>query len=412
MGTSMRGVQARRGVTAVGNGLLTLASIGGVICIAFVLLAVFFHVTLIMFKTGSMSPTIPTGSLAVVREIPATEIRIGDVVTVDRDGALPITHRVTSITPEGDGVESITLRGDANPTEDPAPYLVSRVRLVVFAVPGLAYAVAAVSNPLALGLITLGAAAVVTWAFWPRDASARRIRTAPSPTRRRRATHARAGMRHAATAVLLLSAAGVLLPGGQAQAVETEQTISGTAITLVSIGDRDAMHKMLPGVPVSWEIGITAHPAANDPGTVDISLVGSGALVADPSGLWLSVDVCDVRWVGASCAAGATSLVAADAASTVLASPLDIGSMTTAQQRWVRVQVFVPSNPATLPTGFGNLSVVASGVGTTVIAGASAGAVAYTGVDITRPLQGAIAAITLGLALAFGAGVLRRRRIA
>ncbi len=172
MKTSSGGGQARRGVTAAGNGLLTLAAIGGVICIVFVILAVFFHITLIMFKTGSMSPTIPTGSLSVVRQVPASEVVIGDVVTVDRPGALPITHRVTSITPTGHGVMSITLRGDANATEDPAPYLVSTVRIVMFSVPGLAYAVAAASNPLVLGAITLGAAGIVTWAFWPRDAAA------------------------------------------------------------------------------------------------------------------------------------------------------------------------------------------------------------------------------------------------
>ena len=50
-----------------------------------------------MFKTGSMSPTITAGSVALVREIPASEINVGDVVTVDREDALPVTHRVTSI---------------------------------------------------------------------------------------------------------------------------------------------------------------------------------------------------------------------------------------------------------------------------------------------------------------------------
>lgn len=81
----------------VGDALLTLAAIGGLACIVLVLLALFFHITLIMFKTGSMGPTIPAGSLAIVREIPASEIRVGDVVTVDRSQALSITHRVVSI---------------------------------------------------------------------------------------------------------------------------------------------------------------------------------------------------------------------------------------------------------------------------------------------------------------------------
>ncbi len=81
----------------LGEVLLWLAAVGGAICIVVVLAAVFFNVTLIMFKTGSMEPTIPTGSLAVVQEIPASEVAVGDIVTVDRPGQLPVTHRVTSV---------------------------------------------------------------------------------------------------------------------------------------------------------------------------------------------------------------------------------------------------------------------------------------------------------------------------
>ena len=152
----------------VGNALLWLASIAGVACIALVLLSMLFHVTLIMFKTGSMSPTIPTGSLAVVRQIPATDIRVGDVVTVDRDGALPVTHRVTSVSGSGDS-RQITMRGDANPVDDPAPYDVTSVRVVVASVPHLASVVVWMSNPFVLGGIAIAAGLLVTWSFWPHD---------------------------------------------------------------------------------------------------------------------------------------------------------------------------------------------------------------------------------------------------
>lgn len=57
----------RRGAgKAVADLLLWIAAIGGVICIALVILAYAAGITLIMFKTGSMSPTIPAGSVAVV----------------------------------------------------------------------------------------------------------------------------------------------------------------------------------------------------------------------------------------------------------------------------------------------------------------------------------------------------------
>ena len=150
----------------VGNIMLTAASVAGVVCIALVLLSALFHVTLIMFKTGSMSPTIPTGSLALVREIPASEIQVGDVVTVEREGALPVTHRVTSVAGSG-AARQITLRGDANAVDDPAPYEVTSVRLVIASVPQLAYAVVWMSNPFVLGGIAIAAGLLVTWSFWP-----------------------------------------------------------------------------------------------------------------------------------------------------------------------------------------------------------------------------------------------------
>jgi signal peptidase len=149
---------------------LTVLAVGGVICIALVGLAFFFNVTLMMFKTGSMSPTIPAGSVALVREIPASEIQVGDVVTVARADALPVTHRVTSVsaglTPQE---RTITMRGDANESDDVAPYTVSSVRIVMGSLPGLAYVIVWFSNPVVLGLLSVAIAGLVTWSFWPRE---------------------------------------------------------------------------------------------------------------------------------------------------------------------------------------------------------------------------------------------------
>ena len=56
---------AQRSVKSlIGGGLLNLAAVGGVVCIAAVIAAFAFNITLIMFKTGSMSPTITAGSLS------------------------------------------------------------------------------------------------------------------------------------------------------------------------------------------------------------------------------------------------------------------------------------------------------------------------------------------------------------
>ncbi|MCT9870568.1 signal peptidase I [Paenarthrobacter aurescens] len=153
--------------------LLNIAAAGGAVCILAVICALLFNITLIMFKTGSMSPTIPAGSLAVVREIPADEVSIGDVVTVDRPGKLPITHRVQTVVPADGPARTITMKGDANIEADPAPYVVEHVRLVLWSVPGLAQPVAAAANPLVLGATTVAVSALVTWVLWPRQSRRR-----------------------------------------------------------------------------------------------------------------------------------------------------------------------------------------------------------------------------------------------
>jgi signal peptidase len=158
--------------------LLNVAAVLGSVCIVLVVLAMVFNITLIMFKTGSMSPTIPTGSLAVVRQIPAQDAKVGDVVTVDRPGLLPVTHRIVSTHAGEHGTTVLTLKGDANPTADPAPYTVRTVRLVMWSVPGLAYFVVWLSNPIVLGALTLAVAALIVWVLWPRDDDRRPARHA------------------------------------------------------------------------------------------------------------------------------------------------------------------------------------------------------------------------------------------
>lgn len=154
------------------NALLNIAAVGGALCIVLVILAVVFDISLILFRTGSMTPAIPQGSLAVVREVPAAEIEVGDVVTVDRPGALPITHRVTSLEQVSGAQWQLTMKGDANPVEDPAPYTVTTVREVLFSVPGLARPVAAMNSPYVLGGVTLAVTVLVVWALWPREGAA------------------------------------------------------------------------------------------------------------------------------------------------------------------------------------------------------------------------------------------------
>ncbi|WP_247604073.1 hypothetical protein [Gordonia paraffinivorans] len=92
----------------------------GVLCIVLTVVAFVGNYSIILFKTGSMDPTIPQGSAAVVHEIPAAQVKVGDIVTVDRGpGLKPITHRAISVTPIGGGRVEIEMQGDANPIPSP-----------------------------------------------------------------------------------------------------------------------------------------------------------------------------------------------------------------------------------------------------------------------------------------------------
>lgn len=132
-----------------------------------VLAAVLTGTTLVRLATGSMAPTYPADSVLVVRSVPAGEVRVGDIVTVTRDGAVPITHRVVAVSPRVGGAE-LVLRGDANPADDPEPYQVSRVGLVLGGIPFGGSALAAIQSPLGLGLATMLVASLALWAWWPR----------------------------------------------------------------------------------------------------------------------------------------------------------------------------------------------------------------------------------------------------
>lgn len=161
-------VPQKTALSHLSDALLSGLSFAGVLCIIAVICAFAFNITLIMFKTGSMSPTIPTGSLAIVQDKSVADIRVGDVITVDRPSQLPVTHRVTSIEPTSPGIYSLRMKGDANDSEDAQPYEVSEVRKVLWSTPGLGYIVAKAQNPKVMAVTTLGMAVLVTWAFWPR----------------------------------------------------------------------------------------------------------------------------------------------------------------------------------------------------------------------------------------------------
>ncbi len=73
----------------------------------------------LIVRSGSMSPTIPVGSIVFYRKTTADKVKVGDVIVFDRPG-MPnekVTHRVYQIGHASTGRYFIT-KGDANGTPD------------------------------------------------------------------------------------------------------------------------------------------------------------------------------------------------------------------------------------------------------------------------------------------------------
>ncbi|WP_429517739.1 signal peptidase I [Rhodococcus sp. BE178] len=129
---------------------LTIGAVAGVICIVATVAAMVFGVKPLIFRSGSMSPEITTGSLALSRNVPATDLKVGDVVSVENTQGTRITHRVHALDPQAGGTVLVTLKGDANQDPDIEPYAITEADRVFTSVGGLGYVVAWLSSPAAL----------------------------------------------------------------------------------------------------------------------------------------------------------------------------------------------------------------------------------------------------------------------
>ena len=88
----------------------------------------------LVVRSGSMEPTIPTGSMVLVQRVAAAEIAVGDVVAVERPDHTRVTHRVVGLERRGETAE-LTLKGDANEDADPAPVSVVEADRLIRQVP-------------------------------------------------------------------------------------------------------------------------------------------------------------------------------------------------------------------------------------------------------------------------------------
>lgn len=128
-----------------GDLLLTLGAIVGAVVLVLLAAGVAWQARPVAVRSGSMSPTLPVGSVAVVRRVPVSRLQVGDVVTVTSGDHL-VTHRIVQLTRHGERV-TLQLRGDANPAPDPDLYDVTSAERVVASVPWIGYVLAGLTGP-------------------------------------------------------------------------------------------------------------------------------------------------------------------------------------------------------------------------------------------------------------------------
>ncbi len=101
------------------------SSVGTAISVAVLALVLFMAVSpVIGFRfdpvlSGSMSPTIEVGDLAISSSVDNEDIKVGDIIVFRHSGIL-ICHRVIGIDAEAGWIQT---QGDAN--EDPDPYTIT-----------------------------------------------------------------------------------------------------------------------------------------------------------------------------------------------------------------------------------------------------------------------------------------------
>jgi signal peptidase len=122
----------------------------------------------LVVRSGSMSPTIPTGSIVFYHKVAANKVKVGDIIVFQKPGQTDekVTHRVFKISNGANG-RYFTTKGDANGAPDdwrvPA---VGEGWVASFHIPTIGYILAGLESTLGrllllavpaalLGLITL-----------------------------------------------------------------------------------------------------------------------------------------------------------------------------------------------------------------------------------------------------------------
>lgn len=248
---------AREIVLTAGAGL-------GLVCILATVAGYAFGITPLVFRSGSMSPAIHTGDLAVARTVDAASLKTGDIVSVVNAEGNRVTHRLVAMTAEGEA-RRLTLRGDANRAPDAEVYTSTRVERVLFDIPMAGYVVDAAAGP--AGLFVLGAyvAGMLVLAFRRRPPNDPDVPSRPRRGGERKATRtSRAAVRSGALVtvgmtLMVASPASAAFWTNPAPVTGSNLTASTLAAPVVSCGSSGIGSVTINWTAVSGATGYVLH---------------------------------------------------------------------------------------------------------------------------------------------------------
>jgi signal peptidase I len=264
--------------------LLNLGAGLGVLCVLAAVASIGFSIRPLIFRSGSMGPEIRTGALGLARTVPAAELSVGDVVSVVNDRGVRVTHRIQTtryIHPSA----ALTLRGDANPTADPDPYVVTEADRLFFSVNYVGYGVGVLSSPWGTFGGGLLAGALLMYAFGRRET--------PEPVADRdRGPTGPSALSALMVATVLAGSALVVRPAAldtEAAFTDSATALTGTFLAQLTppvltcrIADTTTVEVAWGGVPGATGYSVTVNPLLGAPVT---STVGSSTRTFQRSAL-------------------------------------------------------------------------------------------------------------------------------
>ena len=120
------------------------------------------HIEIKIVKSGSMEPTILTGSIVVVK--PESDYAVGDIVTFGEDNKvqIPTTHRIIAARTDENGHTMYSTKGDNNDKQDNGDTdKKSVIGKVIFSIPYAGYVLNFARQPIGFTLMIAVPAGII-----------------------------------------------------------------------------------------------------------------------------------------------------------------------------------------------------------------------------------------------------------